>query len=112
MNDPLLDRRSFLSTAALVALSPVARAQQRRAPQTPSLSRQVARWAAALRYEDLPPAVVDRAKGLTVQALASILVGSKLPAGEEAIKVSEEEAGVRDGATVMVAGVKATKGGA
>jgi 2-methylcitrate dehydratase PrpD len=77
------------------------------------MSRQLARWASALRYEDLPPAVIDRAKGLTLQALASVLVGSKLPAGQEAVKiVSEEEAGIRNGATIMVTGAKATKGGA
>ena len=39
------------------------------ATRAPSLSRQFARWVAGLRYEDLPPAVVDRAKGLTLQAL-------------------------------------------
>ena len=29
-----------------------------------SMSRQLAQWVAGLRYEDLPPAVVDRAKGV------------------------------------------------
>src|ERR1700726_2620703 len=37
----------------------------------PALSRQFARWVSGLRYEDLPPAVIDRAKGLTLQALTS-----------------------------------------
>src|SRR6185436_9094370 len=45
----------------------------------PSLSRQFARWVAALKYEDLPPAVVDRAKGLTLQGLSSALLGSQMP---------------------------------
>ena len=31
-----------------------------------SLSRQLAQWIAGLRYEDLPAAVVDRAKGVTL----------------------------------------------
>ncbi|HEV3332417.1 MAG TPA: MmgE/PrpD family protein [Bryobacteraceae bacterium] len=79
----------------------------------PSLSRQFARWVAGLRYEDLPPAVIDRAKGVTLQAISSVLLGSQSPAGKEAITlVSEEEAGVRNGATIMVNGGKATKGGA
>src|SRR5437667_3727703 len=39
----------------------------------PSLSRQFARWTVGLRYEDLPPDVVDRAKGLTLHAIASAL---------------------------------------
>ena len=79
----------------------------------PSLSRQFARWAAGLRYEDLPPAVIDRAKGLTLQALSSVLLGYQTPAGREAVTLmSEEEAGARNGATIMVNGAKLTKGGA
>ena len=39
-----------------------------------SLSRQLAQWVAGLRYEDLPPDVVDRAKGVTLQGLASVLL--------------------------------------
>jgi len=34
-----------------------------------SISRQFARWAAGLRYEDLPPAVVDKVKALALHAL-------------------------------------------
>src|SRR5439155_996250 len=79
----------------------------------PSLSRQLAQWVAGLRYEDLPPAVVDRAKGLTLQGLASVLLGSLTPGGQQAVKlVTNEEAGVRSGATIMVDGTKVTKGGA
>src|SRR5438105_8069 len=78
-----------------------------------SLSRQFARWVAALRYEDLPPAVVDRAKGVTLHSLASVLLGSRTPTGEQAVKlVVEEEAGVAGGATIMVDGTRVTRGGA
>jgi len=57
--------------------------------------------------------VVDRAKGVTLQALSSVLQGYLLPAGQEAVTlISTEEAGVRQGATIMVNGSKATKGGA
>src|SRR6266705_3601036 len=78
-----------------------------------SLSRQLARWVAALRYEDLPPAVVDRAKGVTLHSLASVLLGSRTPGGRQAVKlITEEEAGVRSGATIMVDGTMVTKGGA
>ena len=31
-----------------------------------SLSRQLAQWVVGLRYDDLPPDVVDRAKGVTL----------------------------------------------
>jgi 2-methylcitrate dehydratase PrpD len=80
---------------------------------SPSLSRQLARWVAGLRYEDLPAPVVDRLKGFSLHALSSALLGSQLPQGKEALKlVLEEEAGARNGATVMVNGAKATKAGA
>jgi len=109
------NRRGFLldaGVAGAAAFLPGASfAQATRS--APSLSRQFARWVAGLRYEDLPPAVVDRAKGVTLHALASLLVGSQLPAGKEAISlITEEEAGVRNGATIMVNGAKVTKGGA
>lgn len=78
-----------------------------------SLSRQLARWLVGLRYEDLPPAVIDRAKGLTLHGLASVLLGSRTAEGRQAVAlISEEEAGVRQGATIMVDGTRVTRGGA
>ena len=78
-----------------------------------SLSRQLAQWVVGLRYDDLPSAVIDRAKGLTVHGLASVLLGSLTPAGQQAIRlVTEEEAGMKNGATIMVDGARVTKGGA
>ena len=78
-----------------------------------SLSRQLARWVAGLAFEDLPPAVIDRAKGVTLHGLASVLLGSRSPEGRQAVQlVTEEEAGVRRGATIMVNGSTVTKGGA
>lgn len=78
-----------------------------------SLSRQLAQWVAALRYEDLPTTVVDRAKGVTLQALTSVLLGSKTAAGKQAISmVADEEAGVKKGATIMTNGTLVTKAGA
>ncbi len=86
------------------------------APQagsTASISRQFARWVAGLRYEDLPPEVVDRARGLTLTALASALLGSDVPAARQAIRlVTEDEAGAANGATLLVHGTQATKAGA
>jgi 2-methylcitrate dehydratase PrpD len=79
----------------------------------PSLSRQLARWVAGLRYEDLPSEVVDRAKGLTLHGLASVLLGSQSASGQQAVTlITEEETGVTNGATIMVDGRKVTKGGA
>ncbi len=78
-----------------------------------SLSRQLAQWVVGLRYEDLPPEVVDRAKGVTLHSLASVLLGSQSAAGQQAVQlISEEESGVRHGASIMVHGTKVTKGGA
>lgn len=81
--------------------------------EQPSLSQELARWVAELRYEDLPAAVVDRAKGVSLQALASVLLGSESDRGQQAVDlITEEEAGVSNGATIMVHGTKVTRGGA
>jgi len=78
-----------------------------------SLSRQLAQWVVGLRYEDLPPEVVDRAKGVTLHSLASVLLGSQSRDGQQAVQlITDEEAGVRHGASIMVHGTKVTKGGA
>jgi 2-methylcitrate dehydratase PrpD len=79
----------------------------------PSLSRRLAQFAAGLRYEDLPSAVVDRAKGVTLQALTSVLIGSQTNAGKQAVRlIAEEEAGVKKGATILTDGTLVTRGGA
>src|SRR5581483_5503055 len=89
------------------AQQPAARGRKSNAP---SMSRTFARWVSGLRYEDLPAAVVDRVKGLTLQALASALQGFQLPAGQEALKVvADEQASVPTGATILVQGGKATQ---
>ena len=120
----MVNRRNFLRQSALAAgcaatgiVSPLASfAQQgarKRTSAPPSMSRQFARWVAGLRYEDLPSAVADRAKGLTLHALASALQGSDLPGGREAQKlIAEEQGSVSNGATILVQGVKAAKGDA
>jgi 2-methylcitrate dehydratase PrpD len=78
-----------------------------------SLSRQLAQWVVGLSYDDLPPAVVDRAKGVTLHSLASVLLGSQSSSGQSAVKlITADEAGVNRGATVMVDGTTVTKGGA
>ena len=51
-----------------------------------SLSRQLAQWVVGLRYDDLPPEVVDRAKGVTLHSLASVLLGAQLPGGQQAVQ--------------------------
>lgn len=79
----------------------------------PSLSRTLATWVADLKYEDLPPEVVDRAKGVTLQGLASALLGANMASGKQALALMQEEEGTANGvATVMVHGDRLTKAGA
>src|SRR5437763_15923527 len=78
-----------------------------------SLSREFAAFVAGLRYEDLPPAVVDRAKGVTLEALVSAAVAHDMPGGRQALALmQEEEAGAGGAATVLCSGAKLTKAGA
>lgn len=78
-----------------------------------SLSRDFARFVAGLKYEDLPAAVIDRAKGVTLQALSSALVAHDMPATKSALALmQEEEAGGGGAASVLTRGSRLTKGGA
>ena len=56
-----------------------------------SMSRELAAWAAGLTYDDLPPEVIDRAKGLTLQGLSSALLGYGLPQTDRALAMMQEE---------------------
>jgi 2-methylcitrate dehydratase PrpD len=78
-----------------------------------SLSREFAAFVANLAYESLPSAVVDRAKGVALQALSSALVAHDMPASRQALALmQDEEAGGGGVATVLCHGAKLTKGGA
>ncbi len=78
-----------------------------------SLSRQFARWVAGLRFEDLPPEVVDRARGVTLHGMASALVGHDESGPKQALRLmQDEEAGCAGGGTVLVHGTRLTRGGA
>src|SRR5229473_1856648 len=78
-----------------------------------SLSREFAAFVAGLRHEDLPPAVMDRAKGVTLEALVSAAVAHDMPGSKQALALmQEEEAGGGGIATVLCNGSKLTKAGA
>jgi 2-methylcitrate dehydratase PrpD len=78
-----------------------------------SLSREFAAFVAGLTYDALPPPVVDRAKGVTLQALTSALVAHAMPASKQALALmQEEEAGGGGVATVLCSGMRLTKSGA
>jgi 2-methylcitrate dehydratase PrpD len=85
-------RRTFLKQMATVAGgapfapvlfgAPAASAQtepERPKETTAHETERLAAYAAALRYEDLPPAVVQRAKDCIVDAVATISFGAELP---------------------------------
>lgn len=75
-----------------------------------SMSRTLAAWIAALKYEDLPAAVVDRAKGVTLQALSSALAGHRFDDARSALTMMrEEEDGGGGACTVLVSGAKLTR---
>src|SRR5260370_23143543 len=78
-----------------------------------SLSRDLAGFVANLRYDNLPAAVVGRAKGVTLEALCSALVARDFAASRQALALmQEEEAGGGGAATVLCKGDKLTKAGA
>jgi len=78
-----------------------------------SLSREFAAFVAGLAYADLPPAVVDRAKGVTLQALSSALVAHAMPASRQALALMQEEEGGGGGAgSVLCRGARLTTAGA
>ena len=78
-----------------------------------SLSRQFAAFVANLHYDNLPAEVVDRAKGVTLEALCSALVARDFAASRQALALMrEEEAGGGGAATVLCKGDKLTKAGA
>ncbi len=78
-----------------------------------SLSRKFAAFVADLTYEQLPEAVIDRAKGVTLQALVSALVAHDMPSSRQALALmQEEESGGGGAATVLCSGAHLTKAGA
>src|SRR5207237_3566119 len=78
-----------------------------------SMSREFAAFVAGLCYDDLPPEVIDRAKGVTLQALSSALVAHDMPASKQALALTrDEEAGGGGAATALCSGAKLTKAGA
>ena len=79
---------------------------------TDSISRQFAHWAANLKYEDLPAAVVDKVKALALMAFASVPLGAGTARAKAAVQLAKAEEGRPNGATLLVDGSKATRLGA
>jgi 2-methylcitrate dehydratase PrpD len=80
---------------------------------TASISRRLSRWVAGLAYSDIPPEVLDRARGVTLQGLSSCLLGHGFPETRQAIRlVEEEEVGCSGTTTALVDGRRFTRAGA
>jgi 2-methylcitrate dehydratase PrpD len=78
----------------------------------PSISRQFARWAANLKYEDLPAPVVDKIKALLLHALTGGVLGAHSAHAQSIFRWTLAEEGKPDGATVFHTAQKATRMGA
>jgi 2-methylcitrate dehydratase PrpD len=72
-----------------------------------SISRQLARNLLSLRFVDLPPEVLDKAKACIVDCLASVLGGWDMPVSTAAILVAGQSAGATE-ATIWTGQSKAT----
>jgi len=77
-----------------------------------SISRQFARWAASLRFEDLPPEVVDKTKALLLHALTGAVFGARTAHAKEIVQLVKAEEAKPDGATIVTDGDRATRIGA
>jgi hypothetical protein len=80
---------------------------------TESINRRLSRWVAGLAYEDIPPEVLDRARGVTLQALSSCLLGHAFPETKQAFRlVEDEEDGAAGKVTALVDGRRFSRAGA
>jgi len=78
-----------------------------------SINRRLSKWVAGLTFADLPPEVLDRARGVTLQALSSSLLGHDFPETKQAIRlVEEEEQGAAGAITALVDGRRFSRAGA
>ena len=78
----------------------------------PSISRTLARYIHGLKYDALPPEVIDKIKASLLHALIIAIVGEGTHQGQSAIALAKAEEAKPDGATILVDGSKVTRGGA
>jgi len=78
-----------------------------------SINRRLSRFVASLTYADLPPEVLDRARGVTLQALSSCQLGYGFPETQQAIRlVEDDEDGAVGKVTALVGGRRFSRAGA
>jgi 2-methylcitrate dehydratase PrpD len=78
----------------------------------PALSRQFARWAAELTFQDLTPKVVDKVKALLLHALTGGVLGAGKHQAVDAVQFTLKEEGKPDGASLIWHDGRATRVGA
>src|SRR5581483_2697996 len=81
-------------------------------PDSPSLSRRIARFMAGLDYESVPPQVIDKMKTSLVHGLVMAFIGAKNHHAHGGIEIALREEAKTDGATILTDGRKATRYGA
>ena len=77
-----------------------------------SISRTFGQYVHGLDYEALPTEVVDKIKASLLHALVVAILGERTSHGQAAIALVKEEEAKPDGATILIDGAKATRGGA
>ena len=77
-----------------------------------ALSRTYARFVSSLEYRQLPDQVVDKLKASILHAMVVSIIGAQTHHGEAAIAMTKDEEAKPDGATILVDGSRATRGGA
>jgi len=80
--------------------------------QQPSMARQFARWAANLKYEDLPANVVDHVKALILHGMTGAVLGMPTAEAKAMVALIKSEEGRADGASILGDNAKVTRLGA
>jgi 2-methylcitrate dehydratase PrpD len=76
--------------------------------RAPTVTASLAAFASELRFEDLPPAVVDHVERLVLDTLGCALGGSQTPLGDVAVRFADAGAGGSDEASVASSGRRTT----
>ena len=77
-----------------------------------SISRQLARWAVNLSYEDLPPAAVDKMQTSLLHGVVVAIIGAGTHHGKAAVQLTLAEESSSHGASILAHGGRATRYGA
>ena len=77
-----------------------------------SISRQLARWAVNLSYEELPPAAVDKMQTSLLHGVVVAIIGAGTHHGKAAVQLTLAEESSSHGASILAHGGRATRYGA